>query len=72
MTPTVAALIFPMTSFKDVVTPGRPLKFSGPNDETYFQIMGSTNSEGLAPPGIRKRYFGGDAVPGEVTYESAK
>lgn len=64
---------FPSDVFqKDVVTPGRPLKFSGPNDETYFQIMGSTNSEGLAPQGIRKRYFGGDAVPGEVTYESAK
>lgn len=34
---------------EETTAPGRPLKFSGPNNETFFQIMGSANSEGLSP-----------------------
>lgn len=65
-------IIYPGTVFRsDPAVPGRPLKFSGPNDETYFQVMGSANSEGLSPREIKERYFG-DAIPGEVAYESAK
>ena len=66
------SIIYPGNVFRgDVAVPGRPLKFSGPNDETYFQVMGSANAEGLSPRAIKERYFG-DAVPGDVTYESAK
>ena len=65
-------IVYPGSVFRtDVAVPSRPLRFAGPNDETYFQVMGSANSEGLSPRAIKERYFG-DAIPGEVTYERAK
>ena len=50
---------------------GQPLLFSGPNDETYFRLIGLENSERLSPGAIKQKYFG-DAIPGDVTYERAK
>ena len=42
----------------ETMVSGEPRKFSGPDDQTYFRLIGLDNNEGLSPPAIKGRYFG--------------
>jgi hypothetical protein len=43
-------------------------RFSGPNTQTYFRVMGVNNKDGLTPEGVKAKYRRSD-VPGEIVYE---
>jgi hypothetical protein len=46
-------------------------RFSGPDSETYFRIMGVDNKEELSPAEIRAKYLKAQ-IPGDVTYERTR
>jgi hypothetical protein len=46
-------------------------RFSGPDEGTYFRVMGVDNSERLSPAQVKAKYLAAD-IPGDVTYERTK
>jgi hypothetical protein len=48
-----------------------PLQFSGPNEETYFRILGVDNASGRTPADIKAEYLRSN-IPDEITYERTK
>jgi hypothetical protein len=47
------------------------LRFAGPNDRTFFRVMGTRNDESLSPAQIRAKYVASD-IPGELVYERTR
>ncbi|MDP9137302.1 MAG: hypothetical protein M3N38_03895, partial [Pseudomonadota bacterium] len=48
-----------------------PQLFTGPNEDTYFRIMGADNTSQWTPADIKAKYLQ-SGVPGDVTYERTK
>lgn len=46
-------------------------RFSGPNAQTYFRVMGVRNEDNLSPAGIRGKYLEAN-VPGDIVYERTR
>ena len=46
-------------------------RFSGPDSQTYFRVMGVDNKENLTPAGVKAKYLRAD-VPGDILYERTK
>ena len=46
-------------------------RFSGPDSQTYFRVMGADNKENLTPAGVKAKYLRAD-VPGDILYERTK
>ncbi len=46
-------------------------RFSGPDSQTFFRVMGVENKENLTPAGVKAKYLRAD-VPGDIVYERTK